>query len=112
MRKESISHSDLLTAVKRAEDGLVDADLGGGIIKQRIPRNNEGRSGGFRSILVFRSGERAFFIHGFAKNDRENISKSELKALKLLAQELLSLTEAQLESATQQGKLLEINQDE
>jgi len=68
----------LCAAVHRAERGLVDADLSGGVIKQRIARPGEGRSGGFRSILYFRSHERAFFVFGFAKSDLDKITADTL----------------------------------
>ena len=68
--REGIADEALCDAVERAGRGLVDADLGGGVIKQRIARRGRGRSGGFRTIVVFRRGERAFFVHGFAKSDR------------------------------------------
>ena len=66
-RKSGLSDAGLLKAVRDAERGLVDADLGGGVIKQRIARPGGGKSGGFRTIVLFRSGARAFFVHGFAK---------------------------------------------
>jgi hypothetical protein len=59
------------------EQGLVDADLGGGVIKQRIARRGAGKSGGFRALILFKAGERAFFVHGFAKSDRDNIRNDE-----------------------------------
>ena len=55
------------------------------------PRKGQGRSGGFRAIVVFRRGERAFFVHGFAKSDRENLRRNELGALRALANEMLGL---------------------
>ena len=57
----------------RAGQGLIDADLGGGVIKQRIARKSQGRSGGFRSIVLFRKGQLAFFVYGFAKSNRQNL---------------------------------------
>lgn len=57
---------------------MIDADLGGGVIKQRFARLGQGKSGGFRSIVLFRRGARAFFVYGFAKNDRDNIDRQEL----------------------------------
>ena len=68
--KERISDGALCDAVSRAETGLIDADLGGGLFKQRVPRPGAGRSGGYRTILICRSGVRAVFVFGFAKSDR------------------------------------------
>ncbi|WP_255573940.1 type II toxin-antitoxin system RelE/ParE family toxin [Erythrobacter sp. SCSIO 43205] len=74
--KEKSSDATLADAVHRAETGLIDADLGNGLIKQRIARQGGGRSGGYRSILIFRSGERAIFVFAFAKNDKPVLSLS------------------------------------
>jgi hypothetical protein len=107
-RQQRISDFALCEAVERAERGLVDADLGGGVIKQRIARPGAGRSGGFRSIVLFRTTERAFFVYGFAKNERENIRDDELTAFRLLADELLAYTQEQLQIAQEAGILIEV----
>ncbi len=106
--REEIDDASLIASVRRAEQGLIDADLGGGVIKQRIARRGEGKSGGFRTILLFRSGERAFFVYGFAKNDRDNIRKDELKAFRALADEMLALDEAELQAAMANGTIAEV----
>lgn len=72
-RRERLSHGQLAEAITRAEQGLVDADLGGEVIKQRIARPGQGRSGGYRTIIAIRFEDRAFFIFGFAKSDREDL---------------------------------------
>lgn len=107
-RHEDITNRDLCEAIERAERGLIDADLGGGVIKQRIARPNEGRSGGFRSIVLFRAGERALFVYGFAKNQRDNISADELKAFKELAQAFLAYTDEQIQNALETEKITEV----
>jgi hypothetical protein len=84
-RKNKIGEEELCKAVGDADRGLIDADLGGGVIKQRVARRGAGKSGGFRTILVFRVRELAVFIHGFAKSEVENIRPDELSALKKLA---------------------------
>lgn len=111
-RQEDISDGDLCETIERAERGLVDADLGGNVIKQRIARPNEGRSGGFRSLVAFRTSERSVFVFGFPKNKRDNIGSDELKEFRELAKSLLSLTEEQLESAIHEERLVEVNCDE
>ena len=78
-------------AVRDAERRLIAADLGGGVIKQRIARPGQGKSGGFRTLIVFRAGAQAIFVHGFAKNEKDNIGREELPALKRLAAEMLAL---------------------
>lgn len=77
-RREQIADRALANAVRRAENGLVDADLGGGLIKQRVARPGQGKSGGFRTIVAYRRGDRAVFLYGFAKSERENLNDDEL----------------------------------
>lgn len=106
--REGIGDNDLCNAVARAEAGRIDADLGGGVIKQRIARTGEGRSGGFRSIVLFRRGAKAFFVYGFAKRDRDNIRRDELMAYRRLAAEMLKLDDGALEAAMRNGTITEI----
>ena len=80
-RQERIKDQNLCDAIKRAERGLVDADLGGGIIKQRVARTGQGRSSGFRLIIAYRSGNMAVLLHGFAKSEQANIEENELKSV-------------------------------
>ena len=107
-RKEKLAEASLLEAVDRAEEGLVDADLGGGVIKQRIARPGQGRSGGYRSIVLFRRGERAVFIYGFAKSERDNIRPDEEKEFKEAAKYVLALTEKQLRELVREGDFVEV----
>ena len=83
-RREKITDAVLKKAIAEAVKGLVDADLGGHIIKQRIARPRQGKSGGYRTIIIFKAGDRAFFVYGFSKNNRDNITKEELTAFKRL----------------------------
>lgn len=107
-RRERIEASVLIEAIARAERGLIDANLGGGIIKQRIARRGQGKSGGYRSLVAFYQGERAFFLYGFAKSGRQNISDKELETYKDAASVLLALSEEQLNTLVREGKLKEI----
>ena len=107
-KKHKISDSELIEAVERANKGVIDADLRGGVIKQRIARQGQGRSGGYRSLIFFRSGERAFFMTAFAKNDRENITNKELTELKKAAAVILAMTEIDIEQAKSNGTFTEI----
>jgi hypothetical protein len=102
----------LREAVANAEKGLVDADLGGGVIKQRIARAGGGKSGDFRTIILFRAGQRAFFVHGFAKSGQDNIRDDELAAFKMLAAELLNYGGAALAKAVAAGVLMEVLDDD
>lgn len=107
-RKARLSDATLCEAVSNATRGLIDADLGGGVIKQRIARSGGGKSGGFRTIILFRVGARAFFVHGFAKNERDNIDDTELAAFKWLATQLLAYDDAALAKVIAAGTLMEV----
>ena len=104
----AINDEDLCEAVRSAENGLIDANLGGGVIKQRIARKGQGKSGGFRSIVLFRQGERSFFVYGFSKSSRDNIRKDELKAFRALASEMLGMSDSDLKSALGNQTIKEI----
>ena len=111
-RRAGIPDAALCDAVLRAGRGQVDADLGGGVIKQRIARAGEGRSGGFRAIVLFRREDRAFFVHGFAKNERENLRRDELRTLRRLARDLFGLERTELEAMLANGTISEVNCDD
>jgi hypothetical protein len=111
VRREGITDADLREAVRRAEKGLVDADLGGGVLKQRIARPGAGKRGGFRSIVIFRAGKRAIFVYGFAKNARATIRPDELLGFKRLAAEMLGYDKAALAKAVASGALEEVGCD-
>lgn len=108
-RREGIMDRALCEAAQRAERGLVDADLGGGVIKQRIPRAGQGRSGGYRTLLAFRSKERAIFLYGFAKSERDNIKDDELMTLQEIAASWLAADAKQIETAIAHGILQEVH---
>lgn len=110
-RKAGIADARLLEAARNVADGRYDADLGGGVFKQRVAREGGGKSGGFRTIILFRVGGYSFFAHGFAKSDKANVSAKELKALKLLADVLLGFSSEQLEMAQKAGELSEVKSD-
>ena len=103
----------LSEAVLRAESGLVDANLGGGVIKQRVARAGQGKSGGYRTLILFRKGDRAIFAFGFAKSSQANISKVDLALLKAAAAEAMGWNGADLDRLRASGTLVEIeNADE
>ena len=110
-RKNDISDVDLCKAIQDVDRGLIGADLGGGVIKQRLARRGSGKSGGFRSLIIYRARERAIFVHGFAKNNVENIRPDELVALKKLAAEMLAYRRDELESAIASGTITEVKCD-
>jgi hypothetical protein len=111
-RRESIADSDLSEAIMRAERGLIDADLGGGIIKQRIARAGHGRSGGFRMVLAYRSGHRAVFLYGFAKSERENVDDDELQTLREIGAAWLAADARKIAKAIKENALQEVSYDE
>src|SRR3546814_12231211 len=97
-RKQGIADEALLEAIARAKRGLIDADLGGGVIKQRVARPGQGKSGGFRAIILYRTAERAFFVYGFSRNDRGNIDDNEEVAFKKAAGYVLGLSDTDRKS--------------
>lgn len=110
--REGIDDQSLREAIERAEQGLIDADLGGGLIKQRVARPGRGRSGGYRMIVGYRVKDRAVFLLGFAKNERENIEDNELLTLRSQAERWLVADAARLQKELELGNLQEINHDE
>lgn len=110
-RKEKISAEALWDAVERAELGRVDADLGGGVIKQRIARPGGGKSQGCRSIVLYRKDKKAFFIFGFSKNARDNIREDEEVQFKKMAKVVLALTDEQLQRLIDNGQFEEVVKD-
>ena len=111
-RRERITDAKLCDAVRNAGRGVIDADYGGGVIKQRIARPNEGKSGGYRSIVFFCKGARAFFIYGFAKNSQDNIDESDERDFKELAKTLLTISDMELEKLASNGLYMEVKFDE
>ena len=109
--RERITDEALCDAVRRAGRGLIDADLGGSVIKQRIARQAQGRSGGYRAILLFHRGEHCFFVYGFAKSGRDNLRPDELKVFRLLANEMLAMDEGGLRAAVANGTIMEVTCD-
>ena len=107
-RRENIPHASLCEAIARAERGLIDADLGGGLIKQRVARAGKGRSGGYRTILAYCRAGRAVFVFGFAKSGLENIRPENLKTLQEIAAIWLPADERKIALGVQDGELEEV----
>ena len=107
-RRQRIDDSDLCAGIERVEQGVVDADLGGGVIKLRVARKGQGRSGGYRLLLAYRSGDRTIFLYGFAKNERDNIDDDELVTIKEIAEGWLKADNDQIETAIREGILQEV----
>ncbi len=111
-RCEGIADKSLSEAIERAERGMIDADLGGGLIKQRVARQGQGRSGGYRMIVAYRTQGRAVFLLGFAKSERENISSDELLFLRKLAENWLAADAQKIREELKAGNLQEIEHDQ
>jgi hypothetical protein len=107
-KNHGLSDDALATAVAEMERGLIDARLGGQVVKKRVRLPGRGKSGSTRTLVAFSQGHKVFFIEGFAKNERANISDMELKALKLLAKVLLSCGPTKLAMAIEAGELIEL----
>jgi hypothetical protein len=110
--KEGMNDDALQIAVDEMERGLIDADLGGHLVKKRVAVGGRGKRGGVRTLLAYKSGDKAFFMYGFAKNARANVSTDELKALKHLAKELMNYSDKTLTKAIQHGALIEVEDNE
>ena len=108
-RKEGIRDTMLSGAVLEIEDGLYEADLGGGLFKKRVARLGAGKSGGYRTAVAYREGMRAVFLHGFPKNDKGNLSELELKELKKLAKIFLQFSDADMAKASNEGEIKEVD---
>lgn len=107
-RREGIEDQSLCEAVERAERGIIDADLGDGVIKQRVARTGQGRSGGYRMLVAYRWGDLAVFLYGFAKKERDNIEDDELESLRNVASDILNSTVECIEKQVKEGRLQEV----
>jgi hypothetical protein len=110
-RNEGIADRSLREAIERAEQGLIDADLGGGLMKQRVARRGQGRSGGYRVIVAYRVRNRAVFFYGFAKSERENIDSKQLATARKFAAKWLAADSASINLAVEEGELTEVEDD-
>jgi hypothetical protein len=111
MKKTDLTDIALCHAIAEMSDGLIDADLGSGVVKKRVAMGGRGKSGGARTLVATNRGARWFFVFGFEKNERTNISNEELEALQVVAKDLLARTNEQLDQAVSDGALLEICHD-
>ena len=107
-RKQGLDDDALLDAVEEMEDGKIDADLGGKVYKKRVALPGGGKSGGVRTLIAFKDGEKAFFMYGFAKNERANIGDAELKALKVMAKTLFGKSAKKLKTDIDEKILIEV----
>lgn len=106
--KQQIYKNDLLLALTEVQDGNFEAGLGGHIYKKRIKFKGQGKSGSGRTIICYKKGNRAIFIHGFAKNQKSNLSKKELSIFKELSRILLNLSTKEMLIAITNGDIIEV----
>lgn len=111
-RRGKIADATLCEAVARAGRGLVDADLGDGLIKQRVARPGQGRSGGFRTLIVYRAEARSVFVYGFAKSELDNIDRDELAFWRRVAAAYLAMDEDGIEAVIALDELMEVMCDD
>lgn len=108
VEKENLDDNALRNAIQKVENGLIDADLGGNLIKLRIARKGQGKSAGYRTIIAYKKNKKAFFLYGFAKNEQENISKDHLLSLKDLASSWIKASDEKINLAISKGILNEV----
>ena len=109
VKREGLADRDLCDAVVEMQKGLIDARLGGGLIKKRVARSGHGKRGGYRVILASNLGDRWVFMFGFAKNERDNVDDNELRLMKRLASAFLEMDDRMLRQALTSGEILEIH---
>jgi hypothetical protein len=108
--KENLGDDELKAVVTALEAGEFAVNLGGGVYKQRIARDGGGKSGGYRVIVLLKSGEMAFFVYGFSKSTRENIDDKEKREFKKMAKYYFELDEKTINAALEAGKFIEITE--
>ncbi len=106
--KEGLPDDDLISAITELEAGSVEASLGNYLYKKRIARQGQGKRGSYRTVIAFRHAERAFFLFGFEKGAKDNISSKEKKALATMAKQFMGYTQHALEKAMKSGALIEV----
>ncbi|MEQ8380076.1 type II toxin-antitoxin system RelE/ParE family toxin [Parvibaculum sp.] len=111
-RKERLRDNDLCEAAREIERGQIDATLGKVLVKKRIAREGGGKSGGYRTVVMFRAGSRMVFLYGFPKSAKGNLSVTELEAYQALAKIFDKLPEGDLAALCERGELKELICDE
>jgi len=106
--KEGISDDELRETVGWLESGRFDADLGGDVYKMRMARDGEGKSGGYRVVVIFKRGLRTFYVEGFTKSNKDNIGQKEKKNFKHMARKYLGFSDEAIDLAVKTGSFIEI----
>jgi hypothetical protein len=111
MGNAGLTDAALCEAVLEMAHGLIDADLGGHVVKKRVALPGQGKRGGARTIVATRLADRWFFLYGFGKNERGNIDKDELKVFQEMARDFLGFDDRQLATLLASGELVEVCHD-
>lgn len=106
--KEDLKDDILLEAIKEMEKGLIDANLGSNVFKKRVAKKGKGKSGNTRTIIAFKINDRAFFMYGYSKNEKDNINKKELEALKILSNDVLNYSDKKITQLLLTKELMEV----
>ncbi|MGD9949833.1 MAG: type II toxin-antitoxin system RelE/ParE family toxin [Desulfobulbus sp.] len=110
--KHDLTLSDLAAALDEVNAGSYEADLGGHVLKKRVRFPGKGKRGSGRTIICFKKDDRAIFVHGFAKNEKSNISKKEMIAFRRVAEILLNLSVNQITRSISTGTFIKVDKDE
>ena len=106
--RSKIDDDSLVEAAKEIRTNIYEANYGGGVVKKRIANMGRGKSSSARTIVAFKKGNHCYFVYGFEKNEKDNITLNEEKALKLVAKALLSYTDIELNHYIKEGSLIEV----
>ena len=110
--REGLDDAALCRAVRDVERGLIDAELGGGLIKQRVARMGQGKRGGFRTLIAYRRGDRVVFLFGFAKHDLDNVGDDEVAEWRAIGARWLRASADEIATAIAEERLMEVNFEE
>jgi len=109
--KNEVNNESLFNAAKEIMEGRFEADYGGGVIKKRVANKGRGKSGSARTIVAFKKGHHCFYVYGFEKNEKSNISQNEEKAIKIIAKALFTYSENELMQFIKDGTLIEVSDE-
>ena len=107
-KKNALTDKNLLKTIENISFNLGVVNLGGGLFKIRTPKVGQGKSGGFRTLVVYKEKDLAVFVYGFAKTDKDNLDKEELKYFKILAKDLLKIKNSEYVKLEKQGSFISL----
>jgi len=110
-KKQGLTDEDLKKAVLEIENGLIDANLGGNVYKKRIGRQGQGKSAAHRTLILMKQNDKVIFAHGFAKSEKDNLTKNELEGFKIMAEAFLNLTNEQINTLINNLNLVELDHE-